>query len=170
MTVNKQPLLKINLHYRNTYYTRLSICQKKFRTCKNYKNQTGILTAVNYKNQINFSSSLNVTVLFYQMWFKYEQTAYLIMSRWVLVWSVSLIFIIRVLFSGRISRTTSLLHFCQANDKFLNTQLNIFRGSNKESNKYHLAEGIMAAIFFKVLIWKGNAVTMRKRKDSLWVT
>lgn len=49
--------------------------------------------------------------------------------------------------------------------QFLNTQQNIFRGSNKESNPYNLAEGIMAAMFFKALIWKGNATTMRKRKD-----
>jgi len=48
--------------------------------------------------------------------------------------------------------------------------MNIFRGSNKESNKYHLAEGIMAAIFFKALIWKGNAATIRKREGILWVT
>jgi len=64
MTVNKQPLLKINLHYRNKYYTRLPICQKKFKTCTNYKNQTGISTVVNYKNQINsFKSECDCFVL-----------------------------------------------------------------------------------------------------------
>jgi len=72
MTVNKQLLLKINLHYRNKYDTRLPICQKKFKTCKNYKNQTEFQLQLIIKTKL-ISSSLNVTVLSYQMWFKYSK-------------------------------------------------------------------------------------------------